>query len=96
VVIGVAEVIVEVDVNVQTIRINQTARTQRPNAAVARRVADAIDQARSSTQIRVSVLTGDADAFSSGTDPRALADDETAEIDGRGLCGIAYEPPARR
>jgi hypothetical protein len=59
------------------------------NAAVARAIADAIDQAQSSDQIRVSVLTGDTDAFSSGTDLRALSDGETAEIDGRGLCGIA-------
>ena len=90
-----ADVIVEVDEHVQVIRISRPRVRNALNAAVARGIADAIDQAQSSDQIHVSVLTGDTDAFSSGADLRALSDGETAEIDGRGLCRIAYEPPAK-
>ncbi len=89
------DVIVEVADHVQVIRINRPRVRNALNAAVARLIADAVDQAQSSDEIRVSVLTGDTEAFSSGADLRALAEGETAEIAGRGLCGIAYKRPGK-
>jgi enoyl-CoA hydratase len=91
----VADVNVEPDEHVQIIRINRPAVRNALNASVALGIAAAIDDANASSEIRVSVITGDADAFSSGTDLKALVEGETTEIEGRGLCGIGCSPPSR-
>ena len=90
-----ADVNVEFDGYVQIIRINRPALRNALNASVARGVAAAIDAADGSPEIRVSVITGDTEVFSSGTDLNALAEGETALIDGRGLCGIGSAPPSK-
>jgi enoyl-CoA hydratase len=80
---------------VQVITINRPAARNALNAAVARGVADAVDELDSDDSLRVAVLTGAGGSFSSGMDLKAFVRGETPDIDGRGLCGITQTPPRK-
>jgi enoyl-CoA hydratase len=90
-----AEVLVERFGHVQVIKLNRPSARNALNAGVGRGVAQAIDDAEGSDDIRVSVLTGTGGVFSSGMDLRAFLDGETPEVGERGLCGITVESPSK-
>jgi enoyl-CoA hydratase len=90
-----AEVLVERLGHVQVIKLNRPSARNALNAEVGRRVAQAIDDAEGSDEIRVSVLTGTGGFFSSGMDLRAFLDGETPEVGERGLCGITARSPSK-
>ncbi|HEX4430786.1 MAG TPA: crotonase/enoyl-CoA hydratase family protein [Frankiaceae bacterium] len=90
-----SEVLLERRGAVQVITINRPAARNALNAAVARGVADAVDELDSDDSLRVAVLTGAGGSFSSGMDLKAFVRGETPDIDGRGLCGITQTPPRK-
>ncbi len=88
------EVLVERRDGVQIITINRPSARNALNAAVARRVADAVDELDASDELRVGVLTGAGGVFSAGMDLKAFLAGESPSIEGRGLAGISVTPPA--
>lgn len=86
---------VELRGHVQLIRIDRPEVLNALDAAAARAIADAVDQAEASPDVRVSVLTGGSSTFSSGGDLRAMLAGETALVGDRGLCGIARRRPSK-
>lgn len=90
-----SEVLVERRGAVQVITISRPEARNALNAAVARGVADAVDELDSNDNLRVGVLTGAGGNFSSGMDLKAFVRGETPDIEGRGLCGITQTPPRK-
>jgi enoyl-CoA hydratase len=80
---------------VQVITINRPQAKNALDAAVARRVADAVDELDGSDELRAAVLTGAGGFFSAGMDLKAFLRGETPAIEGRGLCGITRTPPRK-
>ena len=89
------EVLVERRGAVQVITINRPRARNALDAAVARRVADAVDHLDASDDLRAGVLTGAGGFFSAGMDLKAFLRGETPSIEGRGLCGITRTPPRK-
>lgn len=89
------EVLVERRGAVQIITINRPQARNALDAAVARGVADAVDELDASDDLRAAVLTGAGGFFSAGMDLRAFLRGETPAIPGRGLCGITVTPPRK-
>lgn len=89
------DVLVERDGAVQLITINRPEARNALNAAVARGVADAVDELDASDELRAGVLTGSGGTFSAGMDLKAFLRGETPAIEGRGLCGITITPPRK-
>jgi len=89
------EVLVERRGAVQVVTINRPQARNALDAAVARGVADAVDELDASDELRVGVLTGAGGFFSAGMDLKAFLRGETPAIPGRGLCGITVTPPRK-
>ena len=89
------EVVVERRGAVQVITINRPQARNALDAAVARGVADAVDELDASDGLRAGVLTGAGGFFSAGMDLKAFLRGETPAIEGRGLCGITITPPRK-
>ena len=89
------EVVVERRGAVQVITINRPQARNALDAAVARGVADAVDELDASDELRAGVLTGAGGFFSAGMDLKAFLRGETPAIEGRGLCGITDHPAAQ-
>jgi enoyl-CoA hydratase len=89
------EVLVERRGAVQVITINRPQARNALDAAVARGVADAVDELDASGELRAAVLTGAGGFFSAGMDLKAFLRGETPAIEGRGLCGITVTPPRK-
>ena len=89
------EVLVERRGAVQVITINRPQARNALDAAVARGVADAVDELDASDDLRAGVLTGAGGFFSAGMDLKAFLRGETPAIEGRGLCGITITPPRK-
>jgi enoyl-CoA hydratase len=89
------EVVVERRGAVQVITINRPQARNALDAAVARGVADAVDELDASDELRAGVLTGAGGFFSAGMDLKAFLRGETPAIEGRGLCGITITPPRK-
>jgi enoyl-CoA hydratase len=89
------EVLVERRDGVQIITINRPQATNALNLAVARAVADAVDELDASDDLRVGVLTGAGGTFSAGMDLKAFLRGESPAIEGRGLAGITVTPPKK-
>ncbi|GAA4008937.1 crotonase/enoyl-CoA hydratase family protein [Streptomyces plumbiresistens] len=87
------EVLVERRGAVQVVTINRPTAKNALTAAVARAVADAVDELDASEDLRVGVLTGSGGTFSAGMDLKAFLRGERPSIEGRGLCGITMTPP---
>ena len=87
------EVVVERRGAVQVITVNRPHVRNALDAAVARGIADAVDELDSSAELRAGVLTGAGGTFSAGMDLKAFLRGETPVIEGRGLCGITVTPP---
>ena len=69
----------------QVITINRPQARNALDAAVARGVADAVDELDASDELRAGVLTGAGGFFSAGMDLKAFLRGETPAIEGRGL-----------
>jgi enoyl-CoA hydratase len=80
---------------VQVVTINRPQARNALDAAVARRVATAVDELDASDDLRAGVLTGAGGFFSAGMDLKAFLRGETPAIEGRGLCGITRTPPRK-
>ncbi|MFB7336206.1 crotonase/enoyl-CoA hydratase family protein [Streptomyces adustus] len=89
------EVLVERRDGVQIITINRPQARNALNLAVARAVADAVDELDASDDLRVGVLTGAGGTFSAGMDLKAFLRGESPAIEGRGLAGITVTPPRK-
>ncbi|WP_053753740.1 crotonase/enoyl-CoA hydratase family protein [Streptomyces sp. MMG1533] len=89
------EVLVERRGAVQVVTINRPTAKNALTAAVARAVADAVDELDASDELRVGVLTGSGGTFSAGMDLKAFLRGERPSIEGRGLCGITMTPPRK-
>jgi enoyl-CoA hydratase len=89
------EVLVERRGAVQIITINRPQARNALDAAVARGIADAVDELDASDDLRAAVLTGAGGFFSAGMDLKAFLRGETPAIPGRGLCGITVTPPRK-
>ena len=89
------EVVVERRGAVQVITINRPEARNALNAAVAKGVAEAVDELDATDELRAGVLTGAGGTFSAGMDLKAFLRGETPAIEGRGLCGITQTPPRK-
>jgi enoyl-CoA hydratase len=89
------EVLVERRGAVQVITINRPEAKNALNLAVAKGVAEAVDELDASDELRVGVLTGAGGTFSAGMDLKAFLRGESPAISGRGLCGITQAPPRK-
>jgi enoyl-CoA hydratase len=65
------------------------------NAALARGVAEAIDELEGDDGLRTGVLTGAGGTFCAGMDLRAFVQGESPSIEGRGFAGLAEAPPRK-
>jgi enoyl-CoA hydratase len=89
------EVLVERRDGVQIITINRPQAKNALNLAVARGIAEAVDELDASDDLRVGVLTGAGGTFSAGMDLKAFLRGESPAIEGRGLAGITITPPKK-
>jgi len=89
------EVLVERRGAVLVITIDRPQARNALDAAVARGVAEAVDELDGSDDLRAAVLTGAGGVFSAGMDLKAFLRGETPAIEGRGLCGITVTPPRK-
>jgi enoyl-CoA hydratase len=89
------EVLVERRGAVQVITINRPEAKNALNAAVAKGVAEAVDELDASDELWAGVLTGAGGVFSAGMDLKGFLRGETPSIEGRGLCGITQTPPRK-
>ncbi|WP_214407781.1 crotonase/enoyl-CoA hydratase family protein [Pseudonocardia lacus] len=89
------EVLVERRGAVQVITINRPRAKNALNLAVAKGVAEAVDELDASDELWVGVLTGAGGTFSAGMDLKGFLRGESPSIEGRGLCGITQAPPRK-
>ncbi|MGV9614298.1 crotonase/enoyl-CoA hydratase family protein [Nocardia xishanensis] len=80
---------------IATITINRPEARNAVNRAVARALADAIDEFEARPDIVVGILTGAGGTFSAGMDLKAFADGEHPVLPGRGFGGLTERPPAK-
>src|SRR3712207_3168598 len=80
---------------VQVVTINRPEAKNALDAAVAQRVAAAVDELDADGDLRAGVLTGAGGTFSAGMDLKAFLRGERPAIEGRGLCGITQTPPRK-
>lgn len=89
------EVLLERDGATLIITMNRPEVRNAANAALARGVADALDQLDEDPSLVAAVLTGAGGTFCSGMDLKAFLAGETPEIPGRGLLGFTACPPVK-
>lgn len=88
-------VLVEARDGVQVITINRPHARNALNGAVARGIADAVDELDASDELWVGVLTGAGGTFSSGMDLKGFLTGDLPLVEGRGLGGITERPPRK-
>jgi enoyl-CoA hydratase len=81
--------------SVQLIALDRPDKLNAVNAIMSRAVAEAIDELDTSDDLRVGVLTGVGDNFSTGMDLDAFARGENPNIKGRGFAGITASSPSK-
>jgi enoyl-CoA hydratase len=89
------EVIVERCGGVMTISINRVAARNAINGAVARGIAEALDELDSDPDCLVGVVSGTGGHFSAGMDLKAFHAGERPAVEGRGFAGIAERSSAK-
>ena len=89
------EVLVEARDGVQVITINRPEARNAINGAVARGVAEALDELDSTDELRVGVLTGAGGTFCSGMDLKGFLTGDLPFVEGRGFGGITQAPPRK-
>lgn len=65
------------------------------NAAVAKGIAEALDELDSRKDLTVGILTGAGGTFCSGMDLKAFMKGEVPVVEGRGFAGFAQRPPRK-
>lgn len=88
-------VLVEARDGVQVITINRPHAKNALTGAVARGIADAVDELDASDELWVGVLTGAGGTFSSGMDLKGFLTGDLPLVEGRGLGGITERPPVK-
>lgn len=93
---AVSVVLTEFADGIATITINRPEARNAVNRAVARALADAIDEFEARPDVAVGILTGAGGTFSAGMDLKAFADGgEHPVLPGRGFGGLTERPPAK-
>lgn len=77
------------------ITINRPDQRNAVNAAVARGIADALDELDGDAALSVGVLTGAGKGFSAGMDLKAFVAGESPHVEGRGFGGITQRAAAK-
>jgi enoyl-CoA hydratase len=90
-----AEVLVELDAGILVVSINRPRVKNAINAAVAQGIAAAMDLLDERSDLRIGIITGVGDVFSSGMDLKAFLQGEVMKIKGRGLAGLTEAPPKK-
>jgi enoyl-CoA hydratase len=90
-----AEVLVSVDDGILTVRINRPEARNAINLRVAEAIAGAMDQLDGDPTIRLGILTGAGNTFSSGMDLKAFVAGERPYVRGRGFGGLCEASPAK-
>ncbi|MFD0773826.1 crotonase/enoyl-CoA hydratase family protein [Streptomonospora algeriensis] len=80
---------------VAVITINRPKAKNAVNAAVARGIAEALDELDSRKDLVVGILTGAGETFCSGMDLKAFMQGEVPTVEGRGFAGFAQRPPRK-
>lgn len=78
-----------------TVTINRPHAKNAVNRAVAKGIAAAMDELDRNPDIRVAILTGDAQSFCAGMDLKAFVAGELPMVAGRGFGGLVEAPPAK-
>ena len=89
------EVLVEVDDGVAVITINRPKAKNAVNGAVARGVADALDELDARKDVAVYILTGAGGTFCAGMDLKGFLTGDSPAIEGRGFGGLTERTPAK-
>jgi enoyl-CoA hydratase len=88
-------VLVEARDGVQIITINRPHARNALNGAVARAIADAVDELDADDDLKVGVLTGAGGTFCSGMDLKGFLTGDLPLVEGRGLGGITERAPRK-
>ncbi|MBW7923162.1 MAG: crotonase/enoyl-CoA hydratase family protein [Burkholderiaceae bacterium] len=89
------EVQVTIENGISVIAINRPEARNAVDLAVARGIAQAVDEIDARDDIRVGVLTGVGGGFCAGMDLKAFLRGEVGRIEGRGFAGFTERPPAK-
>jgi enoyl-CoA hydratase len=89
----VSEVLTETRDNVLIITLNRPEAKNAVNEALAKGVADALDQLDGDPDLRVGIITGAGGTFCAGMDLKGFLRGENPNIPGRGFGGITFAPP---
>ena len=90
-----AEVLVDAADGILTITINRPHARNAVTLAVARGIAKALDRLEAEADLRVGILTGQGEHFSSGMDLKGFLRGETPTLPDRGFGGLTLKPPAK-
>ena len=90
-----AEVLITVDDGIMTVTINRPEARNAINLRVAEAIARAMDQLDGDPTIRLGILTGAGNTFSSGMDLKAFVTGERPYVRGKGFGGLCEAPPAK-
>ncbi|MEO0368938.1 MAG: crotonase/enoyl-CoA hydratase family protein [Pseudomonadota bacterium] len=77
------------------IKLNKPESRNSLDHSMAADVANAVDYLDKESRLKVAILTGTSEGFSSGMDLKAFLRGETPIIEGRGLAGITETPPEK-
>lgn len=89
------EIQVAVVDGVMTVTINRPTAKNAVNLAVARGIAEAMQELDANDAIHAAILTGAGGTFCSGMDLKAFVSGELPVIPGRGFAGLAEAPPTK-
>ncbi|TDD09409.1 crotonase/enoyl-CoA hydratase family protein [Nonomuraea deserti] len=89
------EVLVEESGNVAILTINRPKARNAVNGAVARGIADALDELDARPEISAYVLTGAGGTFCAGMDLKGFLSGDFPVVEGRGFGGLTESPPKK-
>ncbi|MFC9940295.1 crotonase/enoyl-CoA hydratase family protein [Nocardiopsis alba] len=89
------EVLYTAEDGVAVITINRPKAKNAVNAAVAARIAEALDDIDSRSDVSVGIITGAGDTFCAGMDLKAFMKGEVPVVEGRGFGGFAERGPKK-
>src|SRR5690625_236584 len=89
------DVIITVDNGIQTITLNRPEARNAMTLAMAKQIAQALDELDNNDTINVSILTGAGGSFCAGMDLKRFLEGERPSIPGRGFGGLTARPPKK-
>ena len=89
------EVLVEEDGGIAVITINRPKAKNAVNGAVARGIADALDELDARKDVSVYILTGAGGTFCAGMDLKGFLTGDSPSVEGRGFGGLTERTPAK-